>query len=113
MGQLAQHDLSTVIDGLGRKDEIGKMSAAVQVFKDSMIEADGLKAEQEKAQKKAAERSAQIDQLTKDFDTRVQGVVQTVASQATQMETSAQSLSATAEESTKQASAVAAASEQS
>jgi methyl-accepting chemotaxis protein len=113
MSKLAQHDLTVEINGVGRKDEVGQMAAAVQVFKTSMIEGDRLKAEQEEAQRKAAVRSATVDQLTRDFDTKVQGVVQTVASQATQMQSSAQAMSATAEETTKQASAVAAASEQS
>ncbi len=113
MSQLARHDLSTTIAGAGRSDEIGEMANAVQVFKDSMIEADRLKAEQEQAQRVAAERSALVDRLTKDFDDKVQGVVKTVAAQADQMQSSAQSMSATAEETTRQASAVAAASEQS
>ncbi len=112
MSRLAQHDLTTEINGVGRKDEVGQMAAAVQVFKTSMIEGDRLKAEQEEAQRIAAARGAKVDKLTRDFDTRVQGVVQTVASQATQMEASAQSMSATAEETTKQANAVAAASEE-
>jgi len=112
MGRLAQHDLNTEINGVGRKDEVGQMAAAVQVFKTSMIEADRLKEEQEEAQRVAAKRSALIDQLTRDFDTKVQVVVQGVASQATQMESSAQSMSAAAEEATKQAGAVAAASEE-
>src|SRR5262249_3347047 len=50
MGRLAQQDLGTEIEGVGRKDEIGQMAAAVQVFKTSMIEGDRLKAEQEQAQ---------------------------------------------------------------
>ena len=112
MNRLAQHDLSTLIEGAERKDEVGQMAKAVQVFKDSMIEADRLKAEQEEAQKVAAARSALVDQLTRDFDNSVQGVVQTVSSQASQMQASAQSMSAAAEEATKQAAAVAAASEQ-
>ncbi len=112
MKRLAGHDLTTQIAGAERKDEVGQMAGAVLVFKTSMIEADRLKAEQEEAQRKAAARSALVDQLTRDFDVRVQGVVQTVASQASQMESSAQSMSATAEETTKQAGAVAAASEE-
>jgi len=112
MGRLAQHDLTTEISGVGRKDEVGQMASAVQVFKTSMIETDRLKQEQEEAQRLAAKRSALIDQLTRDFDQKVQGVVQGVASQASQMEASAQSMSATAEEATKQAGAVAAASEE-
>jgi methyl-accepting chemotaxis protein len=113
MTKLAQHDLTVEINGIGRKDEVGQMASAVQVFKTSMIEGDRLKTEQEEAQRKASARSATVDQLTRDFDQKVQGVVQTVAGQATQMQASAQSMSATAEETTKQASAVAAASEQS
>jgi len=113
MGLLAKHDLTTQIEGLGRKDEVGQMAAAVQVFKDSMIEGDRLKAEQEAAHQRAAARTAKMDELTRNFESSVGSVVQAVASQATQMESSAQSMSATAEETTKQASAVAAASEQS
>jgi methyl-accepting chemotaxis protein len=113
MSRLAQNDLTVEILGAERKDEVGHMASAVQVFKTSMIEGDRLKAEQEEAQKRAAARSALVDRLTKDFDHKVQGVVQTVASQADQMQASAQSMSAAAEESTKQAGAVAAASEQS
>jgi methyl-accepting chemotaxis protein len=113
MGKLAQHDLTTEIVGVGRKDEVGQMASAVQVFKDSMIESDRLKAEQEAAQRKTEQRSKKMDELTRNFETSVGGVVQAVSSQATQMESSAQSMSATAEETTKQASAVAAASEQS
>jgi methyl-accepting chemotaxis protein len=112
MTRLAQHDLSTQINGVGRKDEVGQMASAVEVFKTSMIEADRLKEEQEEAQRLAAKRSALVDQLTRDFDVKVQGVVQGVASQASQMEASAQSMSAAAEEATKQAGAVAAASEE-
>ena len=113
MSRLAQHDLAVEIEGLGRKDEVGEMATAVQVFKTSMIEAGRLKEEQELAQRAAAARSAAVDRLTRDFDQKVQGVVQTVASQAGQMQTSAQSMSAVAEEATKQAGTVAAASEQS
>jgi methyl-accepting chemotaxis protein len=113
MGRLAKHDLSTEIEGLGRKDEIGQMASAVQVFKDSMIEGDRLKVEQEAARRRTEERTSRMDELTRKFESSVGSVVQAVASQATQMESSAQSMSATAEETTKQASAVAAASEQS
>ena len=113
MTRLAQHDLTTEIEGLGRKDEVGEMADAVQIFKTSMAEADRLKREQEKAQRLAAERSANVDRLTQEFERRVQGVVQAVADQAVEMQASAQSMSAIAEESTKQASAVVGASEQS
>jgi methyl-accepting chemotaxis protein len=113
MTRLAQHDLAVQIEGMGRNDEVGEMAAAVQVFKTIMIEADRLKVEQEQARRVAAARSAAVDRLTQDFDQKVQGVVQAVASQAGQMQTSAQSMSSIAEEATKQAGAVATTSEES
>ncbi|HWD26080.1 MAG TPA: MCP four helix bundle domain-containing protein [Rhizomicrobium sp.] len=88
MGKLAMHDLAAVVDGAGRKDEIGRMAAAVQVFKDSMLEGDRLKAAQEEAQKKTVERTRRMDDITRAFEASVGGVVDNVASQATQMESS-------------------------
>jgi methyl-accepting chemotaxis protein len=113
MARLARHDLSAQVAGIGRRDEVGQMASAVQIFKDNMVEGDRLKAEQEEAQRKAQARAARMEEITRAFESSVGGVVQAVASQATQMEGSAQSMSATAEETTKQAAAVAAASEQS
>lgn len=56
MGRLAKHDLSVKINGTDRKDEVGKMARAIEVFKDSMIEGDRLAA--------ALEHQARIDPLT-------------------------------------------------
>jgi methyl-accepting chemotaxis protein len=113
MGQLARHELATEIEGTGRSDEIGLMASAVQVFKDSMIEGDRLKDAQEQAQRRTEEKSQRLADLSRDFEAHVGGVVQAVAAQASQMQSSAQSMRATAEQTTGQASAVAAASEQS
>ena len=63
MSRLSQGDLSTVIAGVGRRDEIGTMAQAVQVFKDAAIEKlrlerqadfDRQVAEQERARAEAA-----------------------------------------------------------
>jgi methyl-accepting chemotaxis protein len=113
MSQLARHNLNTVIEGVGRHDEIGEMASAVQVFRDGMIESGRLKAEQEAAQQRTAARAAKMDELTSSFEANVSSVTQALSSQAGEMESAAQYMSATAEETTKQASAVAAASEQS
>jgi methyl-accepting chemotaxis protein len=113
MVRLSQHDLSAVVEGTQRADEIGAMATAVQVFKDSMIEADRLKAEQEKAQRAAEAKSQRLAELSQSFEATVGGIVQSVAAQASQMEGSAKALNGTAVETTQQASAVAAASEES
>jgi methyl-accepting chemotaxis protein len=47
MGVLSGGDTSVEVPGIGRGDEIGQIAAAVQVFKDNMLEADRLRAAQE------------------------------------------------------------------
>ena len=49
MAQLAKGDNSAVVTGADRGDEIGVMASTVQVFKDSMIEGERLKEEQEES----------------------------------------------------------------
>jgi methyl-accepting chemotaxis protein len=112
MARLAEHDLSAGVVGLDRKDELGEMAKAVQVFKDNMVKADDLAAAQKAEQAAKEERAKKVNALTAEFDASIGKVVQAVSSQASQMETSAQSLTTTAEEATKQSATVAAASEQ-
>jgi methyl-accepting chemotaxis protein len=51
--KLAGGDLSAQVSFAGRTDEIGALGSAMQVFKDSMIEADRLRAEQKEAEARA------------------------------------------------------------
>jgi methyl-accepting chemotaxis protein len=113
MAKLARGDTSVAVPGIGRKDEVGGMAGAVQVFKDSMIETERLRAGQE-AQKQRAEqerRQAMLD-LAAKFEASVGGIVEGVASAATELQSTAQSMAATSEETTRQSTTVAAASEQ-
>ncbi len=104
--RLASGDKSAEVPGRDRADELGVMAGAVDIFKQALIEADNLKAS-------AEAKTSRLDELARKFDASITTVVQTVSSQATQLETAAQSLSATAEELSKQAATVAAASEES
>lgn len=112
MGRLADGDKTTEIPGTERGDEVGTMAAAVQVFKENMIKADQLAAEQEKERAAREQRAKKVDELTKGFDTDVSSVIGTVAAAATQMDSTAVSMSATAEETSQQALAASSASEQ-
>jgi len=112
MGRLAKHDLSVEIDGQGRKDEIGAMAKAVQVFKDSMIEGDRLAAEQKAEQQRKEQRQVAIEGYIKTFDQSVASSLGMLASASTELQNTAQSMSSTAEEASRQATAVSAASEQ-
>jgi methyl-accepting chemotaxis protein len=112
MARLANKDWSVEVPAQGRKDEIGEMAKAVMVFKNNGIESERLAAEQEKEQLIKEQRAQAIVKMTDEFSASVGAVVQAVASAATQMQQSAQSLSATAEETNRQSTAVAAASEE-
>jgi methyl-accepting chemotaxis protein len=113
MRTLADGDKTVAIPGLGRHDEVGQMAGTVQVFKDNMLEADRLRAEQERTKAAAeAERRQGMLRLADEFETGIKGVVNAVATQAGQMQSAAQAMSATAQAATQQATSVAAAVEQ-
>ena len=55
MRRLAEGDFEVELPGLGRKDEIGEMAKAVEVFKTNAIDNRRLVAEQREAEQRAAE----------------------------------------------------------
>jgi len=113
MGRIAGGDLKTSVEGADRKDEVGVLARALQIFKDKSLEIQHLQAEQEAAkQAAAADRKAQLQQLADSFEQSVQSIVDAVASAASEMEGAATTMSSTATQATHQATAVAVASEQ-
>ncbi|HEY1413047.1 MAG TPA: methyl-accepting chemotaxis protein [Rhodopila sp.] len=113
MRRLAAGDRSTGIAGVGRGDEIGGMAAAVQVFKDSMIKADTMANEQEQIKIAAAvAQKAAMNQTADSFHAKVGGFVSLLSSGATELESTAQSMSGTATQANGQAVTVAAAAEE-
>ncbi|QIP04966.1 methyl-accepting chemotaxis protein [Bradyrhizobium symbiodeficiens] len=113
MGVLAKGDTSVAISSTERKDEIGQMANAVQVFKTNAIEVERLKAEQVEAERRNAEqRKADMLKLADDFEGAVGEIIGTVSSASTQLEASATTLTGTAERSQRLATTVAGASEE-
>jgi methyl-accepting chemotaxis protein len=112
MATLAAGDNSVVIPALGRKDEIGNMAAAMQVFKDNAIRADRLAAEQRAEQEAKTRRAEMLEKRTAAFDSSVSSALKTVTAATSEMQASAAALSATAEQTSKQATVVSAASEE-
>ena len=113
MRALAQGDLSGDIPGLGRRDEIGGMAAAVEIFKHNAQEKDRLEAEQRAAKEQAErDRRKMLADLADRFEATVKKIVLAVSSSAGAMIKSADTLSATADTAAHKSTAVAAASEQ-
>ncbi|MEK7820574.1 MAG: methyl-accepting chemotaxis protein, partial [Pseudomonadota bacterium] len=109
---LAEGDTSMTVEGIDRQDEIGAMSRAVEVFKENKMEADRLAAKQRHEEEAKEKRRIAVERLVADFDASVRSVLGSVASACTQMQATAESLSATAEETSRQSTAVAAAAEE-
>ncbi|HTO82613.1 MAG TPA: HAMP domain-containing methyl-accepting chemotaxis protein, partial [Methylomirabilota bacterium] len=113
MKRLAGGDTAVVVPDTGRKDEIGHMAEAVQVFKDSIVEAERLRSEQGRAKALAeAEQKQTLKRLAEAFEKDVGSIVDRVATAASEMEGTAKAMATTVEQSTHQSdAAVGAASE--
>jgi methyl-accepting chemotaxis protein len=112
MQALGKGDLSAQVPHQGEKTEIGAMADVLQVFKEALI---AKKAADEAAAADAEakiERGRRVDSITRNFESMIGEIVQTVSSASTQLEASASTLSATAERSQTLTTAVAAASEE-
>ena len=112
MTKLAEHDLSVAIPGVDRKDELGGMARAVEVFKQNAITADRLSAEQAAQNEAKLRRTQHIDELTKTFEGKVGLLIGELSQAAKEMEATAGSMTETADQTNQRSVAVAAASEQ-
>jgi len=112
MRGLADGALDADIPGIERGDEVGAMAATVQIFKDNALRIRGLETiEAETQQRVAAERRATMENIADDFERSVKGIVSSVATAAAGMQTTAQSMTATASDASARAATVGAASD--
>ncbi|MBE9605231.1 MCP four helix bundle domain-containing protein [Acetobacteraceae bacterium H6797] len=112
MERLARKDMTVEIPGTGRGDEIGGMAGAVKVFKDNMVLADKLAAEQEAARASREKRGQHLEGLVRQFESRVGQMVGVLSSASTELEATARAMSTTAQQTNGQAGEVASAAEQ-
>ncbi len=110
MTRLSEHDLDGEIPGLNRRDEIGGMAAAVNVFKDNIVLADRLKAEQEEEQARKAKRQETMENAILDFESSASTAMETVLGAVQQVSTIADSLKETAEKTADRSASVSTAS---
>jgi methyl-accepting chemotaxis protein len=113
MAALTSGNLAVDVKGSERGDEVGEVAKAVLIFKDGLVEAERLRTEQEETKKRAElERRQMMHDLADRFEAGVGSVLSTVTGAATELQATAESMSATAEETTRQSAAVATAAEQ-
>ncbi len=114
MDELADGNFSVVLPGLGRKDEVGGVAAAVERFKVVSEQKARDEAEAKIRQDKivAEQRKADMHRLADGFEAAVGEIVETVSSASTELEASAATLTSTAGRAQELTTMVAAASEE-
>ncbi len=110
--RLADRDLDVEIPGESRKDEIGALAKALQIFKDALIAKKAADEDAARAAEAKIERARRLDVITRSFEAAIGEIVETVSSAASGLETSAGTLTATADRSQQLAGVVASASEE-
>lgn len=112
MSALADGDVHATVPSLGRRDEIGAMAQAVQVFKDNSLRVRQLEVEQVAHEKRSQEeRRVAINGMASSFEQLVGQTLQTIIADTTHLQSSVTSLSSTADQTSRQVTVVAAASD--
>jgi methyl-accepting chemotaxis protein len=113
MNRLSSGDTDVTIPGGDRKDELGSMAGAVDVFRRNMIEARALRDAQEAAKQQAElEKKALQRQMADRFEADVKSVVGAVARATEDMQRVAAKITESVNGTSEQAAAAAAASEE-
>jgi methyl-accepting chemotaxis protein len=111
MMTLAQGNLDVTAPYTDRHDEIGALGKTMEIFRNNMAEAERLRGQQAEQERRTAEqRRADLNALADGFNLAVGGIVEQVASTATELQSAAQLLTGAAEQTSKQSASVAAAS---
>jgi methyl-accepting chemotaxis protein len=112
MQLLSDGDLESEIYRSSQHDEIASMANALEIFRESMIEARALGADQDKDRIAKAERASRMEARIVEFEATVRSALDGLQKSANSMEATAQGMSATADQSNMLVSAVAAAAEE-
>jgi len=112
MYDLAGGDTAVRIPAMQRKDEIGQMAQAVEVFRDTMIEAGQLAAEQSASRAASEQKACAMEQVAAAFDRTVMDMLHSVSSACGDMERAAHAMVTSAGEVSNQARMLMASAEQ-
>ena len=113
MNRLSGGEIDVTIPGSERRDELGTMAGAVDVFRRSMIEARSMRETQEASkQQTELEKKALQRQMADRFETDVKSVVAAVAQATTDMQRVAGEITASVNGTSQRAAAAAAASDE-
>jgi methyl-accepting chemotaxis protein len=99
MGDVAKGNIDVIVDDLDRRDCVGHLRAALQVFIQNAQEVRRLEISSKDKEKEAeAAKRATMSALADSFEASIAQVVDTVSSAATELEASSETLSKTAQD---------------
>lgn len=110
--RLAEGDTSVEFAEAQRSDEIGAVAKSVAGFRDAVVERQDLAARQEAEQAEREQRNARIAGLLTDFGDQISAMLDTVKTATVSMQSTATQMTQTAQDTSGQASDVAAAAEE-
>ncbi|WP_119304540.1 methyl-accepting chemotaxis protein [Dongia deserti] len=109
MNQLAGGDMTVAIPFADRRDEVGNMARAVEVFAQNMQRNQELQAEAARDQAAKERRASEIAQLAQRFDRDIEAILKALVGSAETLDKTAGALDHTSHDSLEQAQKVAAA----
>jgi methyl-accepting chemotaxis protein len=114
MAHVAADDLTITIPYLDKRDSFGRNARLLDCFKMISVQLNKAQAEEEEQKKRAAEQKKKdMNKLVDDFNQSVGETVSVVSAASTALRTSAKNLSGMADQTSRQSTAVAAATEES
>jgi methyl-accepting chemotaxis protein len=103
MQRLATGESTVRVPDTGRADEVGAMARSVKVFKDNALKMEQMRGSQEATKQQVeAEKRRAVAELADGFEKSVLGIVGVVSSAATELQSTAQTMSSTAEQTRQQ-----------
>jgi methyl-accepting chemotaxis protein len=113
MRELAGGRTDVTVPDQSRRDEIGAMAAAVDVFRASAVERLRLEAAAEEARRAELNRAQRVEALSRAFEGACAELLNALSSASSELDSTARAMSRTAESASQRVTGVAAASEQS
>jgi methyl-accepting chemotaxis protein len=114
MKRLATGELGVAVPSLSRKDEVGDMAKAVEVFKENALRVKDMEVEQAGLKERSeGNRRTEMSRVARDFETTIGQIVKFVSSASSDIEAAASTLSKSAEATQGLSTTVASASEKS
>jgi methyl-accepting chemotaxis protein len=112
MQLLSDGDLQSEIHQSHQRDEIASMASSLQIFRESMIEARSMSADQDRDRASKAERASRMEVRIVEFEATVRSALDNLQGSANSMQATAESMTATADQSSALVNAVASAAEE-